>query len=70
MVPAGTPAAVKQRLHAEGAKALGADDVKGRIRGLGVEPAAPASPEDFGAFMRSEMAKWGKLIRERSIRTD
>jgi tripartite-type tricarboxylate transporter receptor subunit TctC len=67
MVPAGTPAAVKQRLHAEGARALAADDVKGRIRGLGVEPAPVASPEDFGAFMRSEMAKF---IRERSIRTD
>jgi tripartite-type tricarboxylate transporter receptor subunit TctC len=70
MVPAGTPTAVKQRLHAEGAKALAADDVKSRIRGLGVEPAPVASPEDFGAFMRSEMAKWGKLIRERNIRTD
>jgi len=70
MVPAGTPAAIKQRLHAEGAKALAAEDVKQKIRGLGVEPAPVASPEDFGAFMKSEMAKWGKLIRERNIRTD
>lgn len=66
-LPAATPRAIADRVHAEAAKALSTDDVQQRIRALGVEPAPPRSAEDFGAFMRSEMAKWGKLIKERGI---
>jgi tripartite-type tricarboxylate transporter receptor subunit TctC len=69
VVPAGVPAATKDRLYKEAAKALSSDDVKQRIRALGVEPAPVASAEDFGAFMRSEMAKWGKLINDRGIQS-
>lgn len=68
VVPAGTPKPVKDRLYQEAAKALSAEDVKQRIRGLGVEPAPVRSPEEFRAFMRSEMTKWDKLIRERGIK--
>ena len=66
-LPAGTPKPVVDRLYAEASKALATDDVQKRIRALGVEPAAVRSSEDFGAFMGSEMAKWGKLIRDRGI---
>jgi len=68
MVPAGTPAAIKERLYRETAKILETPDVQARIRGVGVEPAAIVPQEAFGAFMRSEMDKWGKVIRERDIR--
>jgi tripartite-type tricarboxylate transporter receptor subunit TctC len=67
VVPAGTAKAVKARLYNESARALASDDVKQRIRALGVEPAAVRSAEEFGAFMRSEMSKWGKLIKDRGI---
>lgn len=70
MVPAGTPPAVRERLHGEAARALAGEDVRQRIRGLGVEPAAVGTAEDFGLFMRGEMAKWSKLIRERGIRSE
>ena len=67
VLPAATPKAVADRLHAEAAKALASEDVQQKIRALGVEPAPPRSAEEFGAFMRMEMAKWGKLIKERGI---
>ena len=67
VVPAGTPRTVKDRLYRESAKALSNEEVQQRIRDLGVEPAPVKSSEDFGAFMRSEMEKWGKLIKERGI---
>jgi len=66
-LPAGTPRPIMDRLYAEASKALATDDVQKRIRALGVEPAAVRSSEDFGAFMGSEMAKWGKLIKDRGI---
>jgi tripartite-type tricarboxylate transporter receptor subunit TctC len=68
MVPAGTPPATKERLYAETAKILQTPDVQARIRSVGVEPAPVAPPEGFGSFMRSEMDKWGKLIRDRDIK--
>lgn len=67
VVPAGTPKPVKERLYAEASKALGMDDTQQKIRALGVEPAQVRSAEDFGAFMNSEMTKWGKLIKDRGI---
>jgi len=66
-VPAGTPPAVRERLHQEGARILAQEDTQQRIRGLGVEPAPPESAEAFRGFMQSEMEKWGKVIRERKI---
>jgi tripartite-type tricarboxylate transporter receptor subunit TctC len=66
-VPAGTPVAIRERLHQEGARILASEDTQQRIRALGVEPATPDSAEAFRAFMQSEMDKWGKLIRERNI---
>jgi len=38
-----------------------------KIRVLGAEP-APSSPEDFAKFIRSESAKWGKLITDAGIK--
>jgi tripartite-type tricarboxylate transporter receptor subunit TctC len=40
-----------------------------KIRTLGAEP-APMSPEQFGRFIQSESAKWGKLISEAGIKAN
>lgn len=67
--PAGTPAAVVQRLYAESKNALLAPDVQAKLVQLGGE-AAPASPQELGALVREQYERWGKIIRENNIRAD
>lgn len=67
--PAGTPAAVVARLHAEAAKALQRPDVRERLLGLGAE-AGGNSPGEFAAFIAAETAKWSHVVRQANIRLD
>jgi tripartite-type tricarboxylate transporter receptor subunit TctC len=66
MVPAGTPPAVISRLHQAIAKALAVPEVKERILALGADPVGN-SPDEFGAFIKKEMAVWSKVIKEVGI---
>lgn len=66
LAPAKTPRAVIQRLNAEAAKVMAAPEQKERFAALGFEIIASA-PEPFGAWIRSETAKWSKVIREQNI---
>jgi tripartite-type tricarboxylate transporter receptor subunit TctC len=68
-VPAGTPRPVIQVLHRELVKAYNAPDVKSQVLNTGSEVAAD-TPEEFAAFVRSEVAKWGKVIRDANIKLD
>ena len=68
-VPAGTPTAIVQRLHAEFAKAVRAPEVQARFQDLGAETVMN-SPAEFTAFLRSETERLGALIRERKIAAD
>ncbi|MDB5841210.1 MAG: tripartite tricarboxylate transporter substrate binding protein [Herminiimonas sp.] len=68
-LPAGTPPAIAQRIHAEFAKAIKAPEVVTRLRDLGAEPVM-SSPTEFAAHLRSEHDSLGKLIRERKITAD
>jgi len=67
--PAGTPAAVLERMNAELQKALLAGDVQKRLAELGAVP-APSSAEDFSRLMKDAAARLGKLIRERNLQLD
>ena len=69
LAPAGTPTAVIERLHAALAKALGVPEVREKYVALGSEVVA-STPEVFGAWIRSESTKWGRIIRERRITLD
>ena len=69
VVPAGTPKPVVQRLNAEITKGLNDPEVKARLLQAGAE-AAPNSPEQFGAMLKGEIAKWGRIIRARNIQAD
>ncbi|HZN26932.1 MAG TPA: tripartite tricarboxylate transporter substrate binding protein [Burkholderiales bacterium] len=62
LVPAGTPQAIVDRLNQETRKAVGTPAVAEQFVAQGLEPAA-SSPHEFGAYLRSEVAKWGKVIR-------
>jgi tripartite-type tricarboxylate transporter receptor subunit TctC len=69
VVPAATPADVRNRLNAEVVKILRSQDIKERLFGMGAE-AIGNSQEEFGAFIKSETAKWGKVIRDGNIKAD
>ena len=62
MVPANTPRAIINRLNAETVKVLNMPEVKTFLFNQGLE-AAPSTPEEFGAYIRSERAKWAKIVK-------
>ena len=69
MVPARTPKELIVRLHAAAVSALGNPEVKKRYATTDFEPAS-STPEQFGAHVRSEIAKWAKVIKESGIAPD
>jgi tripartite-type tricarboxylate transporter receptor subunit TctC len=69
VIPAATPADIRNRLHSEVVKILRSPDIREKFLGMGAEPVG-SSQEQFGAFIKSEMAKWGKLIRDANIKTE
>ena len=70
MAPAGAPKPVIARLNAEANRALGLQDVKERLAGAGIDAAAPNTPEDFGKFVRDELAKWGPMVKAAGAKAD
>jgi tripartite-type tricarboxylate transporter receptor subunit TctC len=69
VAPAGTPRDVTARLHAEITKVLAETDVRSRLQTLGME-AGHLGPDQFASHVRSEIARWGKLVREAGIKAD
>jgi tripartite-type tricarboxylate transporter receptor subunit TctC len=69
MAPAGTPAAIVQRINQELVKILQLPDVRTRYAGLGVDPVIQ-SPEQFGQYINSEQSKWADVIRRSGARVD
>ena len=67
--PAKTPAAIVNRLNQEIMRLLRMADVKERFLNAGVEPVGNL-PEEFGAIVRADIAKWGKVIRDAGIKID
>jgi tripartite-type tricarboxylate transporter receptor subunit TctC len=68
-MPAGTPKAIVDKLHADLVKAIQDPDVKKKFADLGVE-AVYDTPEQFAAFIKSETAKYGKLIKDAGIKAE
>ncbi len=64
--PAKTPAAVVTKLNAAVNEALGMADVRSRLDALGLEPQS-LSPKEFSDYVRSEVAKWAKIIKTTGI---
>ena len=62
LAPAGTPAAIVSRLHAELAKAAKAPDLAGKLAGDGGEPVG-GSPEQLAQHIATELARWRKVIK-------
>ena len=66
VAPAGTPHAVLAKLNAAARKALADDDTKKRFADLGMTNGG-SSPEELDAYIKSEIAKWSKVIKDANI---
>jgi tripartite-type tricarboxylate transporter receptor subunit TctC len=69
LVPAGTPRPIIDRLHGELSKILRNPNILDRLVNDGPIPVGN-TPEEFAAVIKSEQAKWGKVIREANVRID
>ena len=67
--PAGTPKTLIARLNKEVADALNTPQVKATLLGQGAE-VAPTSPEEFGAYVKSEAVKWARVVKESGYKTN
>jgi tripartite-type tricarboxylate transporter receptor subunit TctC len=63
LAPAGTPEAIVTRVSAEIGKALQDAEVLAQLRHAGIA-ASYLGPHEFGAFMRAEHAKWGRVVKQ------
>ncbi len=69
LAPARTPAPIIARLNRELLSAIADREVRERFFANGVE-ALGTSPEQFAAFIRSEYAKWGKVVRAAGVKSE
>jgi tripartite-type tricarboxylate transporter receptor subunit TctC len=67
--PAGTPRPVVAKLNQEIVRVLNLPDVRERLLGIGAEPVG-SSPEAFSRFVKTEMAKWGKIVKALNLKLD
>jgi len=69
VAPANVPRETIARLHDVAAKSLAKPEVKARFDALGTD-VAPMNPEELGAFIRSEIAKWAKMAKAAGIQPE
>ena len=67
--PAGTPPAIVKRLNAEIVKIINLPDVQEKLLALGAEPVGN-SPEEFAAFVKAEVVKWGDVVKKSGAKVD
>src|SRR5215210_1859939 len=69
LAPAKTRPAIIAKLNAAMLAALNDPELRGKLTQAGVIP-APSSPQNFALYLQDEIARWGKLIREKGIRPE
>jgi tripartite-type tricarboxylate transporter receptor subunit TctC len=69
LAPAGTPPAIVNRLHTEVSRIVQLPDIKERWAVLGAEPVSNA-PDQFAAFLKADLGKWAKVVRESGAKID
>jgi tripartite-type tricarboxylate transporter receptor subunit TctC len=69
LVPTGTPKDIITRLNREFIKVQGLPDVKERLAASGFEPET-STPDEFAKYMRSEVAKWGKVVKAANLKVE
>ncbi len=69
LAPAGTPKEVVGKLHDEVVRILKLPDIRERIEGLGMEPVGD-TPDQFAQYIRSEITKYAKIVKQSGARVD
>jgi tripartite-type tricarboxylate transporter receptor subunit TctC len=69
VAPAGTPAPIIQRMHAEIQKALANPEVRSKLVAAGTEILG-STPEEYAAYIRSELARWSRIVKETGAKAD
>jgi tripartite-type tricarboxylate transporter receptor subunit TctC len=69
LAPGGTSREIVQRLNAEIVKALNSNEIKSRLAAEGAEVAG-STPEQYAASLKSDVAKWAKVIKASGIKVD
>ncbi len=67
--PAKTPRPIINKIHAAAVKALNSPDVREKLVAAGSDPIG-STPEEFLAYVKLEIARWGKVIKENNIRSE
>jgi tripartite-type tricarboxylate transporter receptor subunit TctC len=67
--PAGTPRDIVTRLNADIMRGLGVQEVRERLLAVGLE-AVTSTPEQLGAFVKSEIAKWSRVVKASGAKVD
>ncbi len=70
VAPSASPKPIIARMAGEIAKIAESPDIKARFLTLGMEAAAEGGSDAFGKFLRSEFARWSKLVRDAGIRAE
>lgn len=68
LAPAGTPRGIIDRLNAEWARSAAMPDTREKLKNVGVEPLT-STPEQYHEFLKTEIARWGKVVREANIKS-
>jgi tripartite-type tricarboxylate transporter receptor subunit TctC len=66
VVPAGTPKPIIDLLHREVVKVLAQPDTRQKLADMGFDPVA-STPEEFWQWMRAELDRWARVIRDANI---
>jgi tripartite-type tricarboxylate transporter receptor subunit TctC len=69
LAPAKTPQPIITKLNQEIVRILHTEELKDRLSADGSEPVGN-TPEQFGAHIKSEVAKWNKVVKEAGIRAE
>ena len=69
LAPARTPKAIVTRLQREIARLVQAPDLRDRLAAVGIDTVG-SSPEEFGAFIRQEIATWAKVVKDSGARVE
>ena len=69
LAPAGTPRELIQKWHQETARILQTPEFRERQISQGLEPVG-STPEYFTEFIKTEIAKWGKVVKQAGIKLD
>ena len=65
-----TPKEIVARLYAALAKTMANEEVRQKLLAVGIEPTISKSPEEFAAYLKTDSARWIKVIRDTGMTLD